>query len=429
MAAALLLSTGSPKAQPKIDEAGVTKKLEKLESDSKDPKKNTKGALWADLGKTYLEAAYVYIPDLFKEQAESMVVALYGKPTEETTEEVGGAVYKKLVYPNVDLYFNKSGNLHIWNIKKKIVDDALVKAGEAFVKSYSLDQSTANTAKVKTGLQNVGDAFKLDAENNFNSQNFTQAAEEFAKASWYQGQKPLEVTDSAAIFNAGFIYDMAEDFTKAEPYLNKALEIGYYNNGDVYYYLFHSYYGQKNLDKARSILLEGVGKFPSNVNIIESLMGLYAETGSDPNEIIPYVMAAIEKEPKNPNLYAGLGRIYDKMGNMPKAIEAFQKADELLPNDFSLNFNLGLMYIKAADAQTEAFNNKTRTSTAEYNADLAKLNEAYEQSLVPLEKAHTLDPKDPSAIELLKNIYFRLRDTKPEYSEQYDKYDALFKSM
>ena len=49
---ALLGSMGLAQAQ-KVNEVALTKKIEKLEADSQDAKKNGKSALWLNLGKTY----------------------------------------------------------------------------------------------------------------------------------------------------------------------------------------------------------------------------------------------------------------------------------------------------------------------------------------------------------------------------------------
>lgn len=63
--------------------------------------------------------------------------------------------------------------------------------------------------------------------------------------------------------------------------LNDALAAGYTDEaGDVYYYLFHSYYGQKDKDaafliKAKDALLAGIEKFPKNEKILDGLMQLY----------------------------------------------------------------------------------------------------------------------------------------------------------
>ena len=64
-----------------------------------------------------------------------------------------------------------------------------------------------------------------------------------------------------------------------------------------------------------------------------------------------------------------------------------------------------------------------------FDEDLAKVNNMYSKALAPLEKAHSLNPKDVSTVELLKNLYFRLRDESPANMDNYKKYNELLQSM
>ena len=54
--------------------------------------------------------------------------------------------------------------------------------------------------------------------------------------------------------------------------------------GNIYFYLFHAYNGQKdssvrvaNLQRAKQVLMEGLAKFPGNTLIIEGLISIYID--------------------------------------------------------------------------------------------------------------------------------------------------------
>lgn len=142
-----------------------------------------------------------------------------------------------------------------------------------------------------------------------------------------------------------------------------------YKGGDTYYYLNICQAGEGKNAEAKETLMEGIKAFPMNTKLVEGLLSVYAATGEDPNTIIPIVEEAIQKDPKNPELYAGLGRVYDKLGQADKSIEAFNHALSLAPEDFGTNFNIGLMLIKQGDAANNILKDKPFTSKKAFDED------------------------------------------------------------
>ena len=391
---ALFAFSGSVNAQEtRFNEEALMKKLTKLEADSKDAKKGAKAATWLELGKVYENAATGLTNGLYV-GLDSMTTELVFPKPERGVETINGVTYSKWSYPDFDVYL-ENGVVSFWSVKK--VD--------------------------------VVDGYKQDASNFFELRQFIPTAEAFAAAFDLQRHPTLNRMDTASCYYAGYIYTLGKKFDLGEKYLKEAIDNGYESEGDAYYYLFHSYYGQKKMDEAKQILLAGVTKYPKNSQILEMLISLYAETGEDPHDIIPYVQKGIENDPNNPELWSGLGRVYDKLGDNQKALEAFGKAVGLTPDDFNANFNYALMVVRSADNMTTEFNGKSFTSREERDAEMAKLNAEYAKALAPLEKAHSINPEEPITVELLKSLYFRLRDESPEMMDNFNKYNELFKSM
>ena len=164
-------------------------------------------------------------------------------------------------------------------------------------------------------------------------------------------------------------------------------------------------------------------------NILEELIYLYTEMKEDPNGIVPYIQTALEADPKNAELWAGLGNVYDNIGKSDEAIKAFEKAREIAPDNFNANFNYALMIIRRADTKTSEFNNADYTSNEQQDAALKELNDIYKSAIDPLEKAHSINAEEPMTIELLKNVYFRLRDASPEMMDKYNKYNDLYQKL
>lgn len=420
--------SGTAFGQSGVNESNLMQKVSKAEAATQDPKKNTKAATWITFGDANYNATIAPISSLYRGLSEIDLIYLMGK-NDQSTDTVSGIPMTKASYDYVDVYLS-NGIVSFWKEKKTINPGGLEKAKDAYMKAYELDKDNAATVKkVQQGLTNVYNWYKQIADNNFTQQNLPVAAAEFAKAYDLLQEGVITAADTTSSFNAGLIYAILKDYPNGEKYLSAALKDGLAKGGDTYYYLNLCYTGEGKNTEAKQVLMDGIKAYPMNSKLVEGLLAVYAATGEDPNEIIPLVNEAIQNDPKNPELYAGLGRVYDKLGQPDKSIEAFKQALALAPDDFATNYNIGLMLIKRGDEANNALNDKMFTSTESLKAEEAAVNAMYAEALAPLEKAHELQPDDITTVELLKNLYFRFRDDNAQYMEKYKHYNELLESM
>lgn len=424
LAVAAIVATAALGQQIKVDREAIEKRIAKSDSDINDPKKSVKAATWVERGNAFYEAAVASSKGVYKGLDTKMAETMFGKPA-KSKRTIGNTEYAELTFPTFVAYA-ANDQILIWSPSLVIEETALAKATEAYEKAYSIDAKQA--AKVKTGLQNVTNTYKEVGENAFNLEDYPTAGDAFRAAYRVQLHPTINEIDTAAIFNAGFLYTVASEWEKGLEALTIARDLGYYNDGEVYYYMFHCYYGMEKYDEAKAILFDGVSKFPGNTRIVEGLIGIYSVAGGDPMEIIPYVKKAVEDDPENPDLWSGLGRIYDKLGESDEAVNAFEKAVSLAPNDFGTNFNVGLLMIKSADEKNKKFSLDPPLSDTEYEAGLQSIKESYMKSLRPLERAHELNPNDLTTIELLRNLTRRYRD-EAGMEEKYNRYQQLFDQL
>ncbi|MBR7183508.1 MAG: hypothetical protein IKD41_05905, partial [Alistipes sp.] len=270
-----------------------------------------------------------------------------------------------------------------------------------------------------------------------------RAIDAFIKAAQLQQHSFYTQVDPKFYFFAGQMSaflgaDNKQYFIDGEKYLDKARELGYVDEtGNLYYYLFHCYYGQRednkeNLVKAKNILLEGIEKFPKNERILDGLMSLYtAEEGvGDPAELVTMIDKFLSETPDNPDLWFGRGRVFYKLKNFDECIASFKKIDELKPNDYDTNFYIGYFYIEKGDEENRIFNTKldSFTSNDEYVSERKKVRAVYMQSIPYLEKAHTLNPENADCAQMLKEVCFMLRDEEG-IMDKYTKYNAIYKKL
>mgnify|MGYP002563626158 CR=1 FL=1 len=246
--------------------------------------------------------------------------------------------------------------------------------------------------------------------------------------------------DPALLYYAGYLRTVdgsnnPASFVQGGEYLSKALDMGYADEeGNIYYYLFHCYYGQKAqdkafLEKAKQALLTGIEKFPKNERILDGLMQLYtSEEGvGDPADLVTLIDSAIADNPENVDLWFGRGRIFYALKNYDESIASFKKVVELKPDLFEGNYYLGVFYTIKADEMNKVMNEKQYSSQAAYDADLKAANAVYMEAIPWFEKAHELKADDFNTLDMLKQLCFRLRD-EPGIQEKYDKYFPLWKA-
>lgn len=439
--AALLLAVPVVQAQ-KVNKDAFLAKIAKSDSDIADAKKNGKAATWLNRGKVFYEAAAEPTKNIYLNSTEGMKAPMIqlavGQPLSTGTEVINKTEYKTMVYPYFTAYLQDDA-LYGWIQTDWVDKDAVAKAFEAYDKAYQIDPKTA--PKVKEGLVQLVNFCKQHALAHYSVAKNRVAADLYAQAYEMECHPALNQPEDQLLYNAGLLmsFDGAanpESFKKGEEYLSRVKEKGYKDeDGRIYYYLFHCYYGQKDADpafilKSKEALLTGQKLFPKNDRIIDGLMQLYTtEKGvGDPAELITIIDGALAESPENIDLWFGRGRVFYALKNYDESIVSFKKVVELQPDMFEGNYYLGVFYAVKGDALNEEMTRKQYNSQSEYDADLAAVNAVYADALPWFEKAHQIKADDVDTVEFLKSICFRLRDEEG-MQEKYNTYNELFKQM
>ena len=417
--AVLLLAVPALQAQ-KVNKSAILAKIEKSDAEIADAKKAEKAATWLNRGKAYYEATVAPTKDIFSNMEAMMMTLALGEPQSKGTETIGNATYETYVYPYFTAYF-ADGKLAAWKETQQVVKEGVAKAFESYSKAYELDPKSA--PKVQAGITQLIDYCTQLGQVSYTARNFAKAGEAFAQAYDMSAHPAVNNADGQLLYNAGVSMTVAgaeqpEAYAKGAEYLKRALDAGYNDEeGNIYYYLFHCYYGQREanpdmLFKGKDALLEGVAKYPKNDLILQGLMQLYTSEKNvgDPADLVALIDNAIASDPTNTDLWFGRGRIFYALKNYDESIASFRKVTELKPDQFEGHFYLGLFYIFKGDDANQKFNEKTFTRQADYDAGLAEVNAIYMQALPILEKALQLKPNDFDTVYNLKQLCFRLRD-------------------
>lgn len=447
---ALMLSTTASFAQ-KVNATAIKEKLAKLDADTEHAKKSLKASTWVARGNGYLDAMTATTKALYIGAEKLTIDLLTGKTiTKSTKKTFGNTEYDVFVYPYFSAYV-ANGKLASWTPKSPIDPKAYNKVIESYNKAMEIDPSGA-AKSVKEGLQQLIDYYKQQGELSLTLFDMVKGADAFMKVADIQKNPAYNKVDPQTLFYAGYMYAMSGNkdksaFTKGEKTLNRAIKEGYEafedadttvvesDRGNIYYYLFHCAYGVKDenpskITDAANYLKAGLAKYPRNERVFEGLLQLYTsdDKAGDPKELLSYIDSNIEANPTNINSWFGRGRIYYALKDYDECIASFQKVTEIDPSIFDGQYYLGLFYMLKGDDFLQTMNKTTYTDQASYDVDVKELSKYYLAAIPAFEKAHELKPTDPSTVEYLKQLCFRLRE-EPGVMEKYTKYNELFKSM
>ncbi len=435
--AAVLLAVPAVEAQ-KVNKSAIVGKLQKSDADIADAKKNAKASTWMNRGKVYYEAAVAPTKDVFVGMETMMLKMTAGEPQSVGQETLAGVAYESWVYPFVTVYV-KDGKVATWTETQTVYEGAGQVAVEAYLKALSMDQKQAE--KVKEGMQQLANYYSQLGNTSLDAARYADAADGYLNAHNILSNPVMgEKQDGTLIYYAGYLRTMdgannPESFVKGAKHLEDALAMNYADDeGHIYYYLFHCYYGQKDADKAfilksKDALLAGIEKFPSNERILEGLMSLYTteEGVGDPQDLVDMLDGQLAQNPTSVDLWFGRGRLFYALKDYEKSIESFQKVAELKPELYEGWFYLGLFYTLRGDQQNNVINEKQYTSQAAYDADLEAVNAIYRQAIPAFEKALEIQPNNVDTLESLKAICFRLRD-EAGMMDKYNKYNEAWKA-
>jgi tetratricopeptide (TPR) repeat protein len=283
---------------------------------------------------------------------------------------------------------------------------------------------------VREGLAKIGSFYLNEAQVIYLPQKRNkEAAISYGKSYDVFSLPVMGRIDTMSAYNAGYISIMEEDFENAAKYLGELEKVGYYKDGDVYYYLYYAYHSLGNEEKANEYMMKGSDKFPAHKELTNLRINLYIQSNRDINEIIAEIDEAIAKDPKNNAYYYYKAMMLEKNNDMEGALAMFKQVLEFTPNDFSANFNTGVLYSRQAEKLRQVLNEIPYKEQERYDKTLKEMESNYLESVKYYEKALEIQPANLDVLEVLKNIYFYFRDKQDGMMSKYETIKAKIDAM
>jgi hypothetical protein len=416
-------ATGTPDANFSI----YKNKLKKSDENKSNEKKNIKPDFWIDRAELMMDIFDLHREYLVQGTQQIHVQLIYGEPNNKETFEKEGSQFEKWTYERVVIIM-KDGLVDDFEEVEKIVEDPLPEALASLKKAEELDVDGKAAKKIKENYIALKAKLERQGIEKFFDEDFEGAHYDFATIYAINQNPKLEgVVDTTLAYYAGMAASRA-DMEKPSDEMKQA-SIKYYevaraNNypePDMYVFLKDKYLAIGDTAGGVKVLEDGMNKYPDNQAIIIELINYYLMNNKE-EAALEYLKIAQEADPTNLSFIFAEGTLYDKTGDQDKALAAYNRCIEIDPNYFNAYYNVGVMYYNQA---VELYKVADTIKTAkEYGEAKDAGDVVLAKSLPYMEKAHEIDPNEPSTLETLKTLYYRLQMNE-KYEEVKTKIEGL----
>lgn len=406
--------------------ADVKKSVEAAEAATQNVKKAVKTATWLKLGQEYVKAYDAPTGNILPGSNKTELTLMMGpeKPVSSEEVTVNNEKYTKDVYADKNLYFNQNGQLVIIEVTKPVYEDALERAVKAYQKAYELDEKHAKDKDVAAAFDYIGQKYVTEAFNKYTFGDVATASKLFEKAADVEALAPLSKIDTSVIYNAGFTAMAAKDNERALKFFKRCYDLGYYyEGGEVFARL-----AEVDTLNTKKYLEEGFSKFPQSQSILIGLINYYLKNNEDPETLFGLLDKAKANEPNNASLFYVEGNIRAQLGQIDKAVVAYEECAKINPEyEYGFIGEGTMFYNRAIELQTKA---QEEIDDAKYMALVKEFEESLKSCIAPFEKAFeiTKDANIKAGIaSYLKNAFYRFREESAENQTKYEKYSEIAK--
>lgn len=312
---------------------------------------------------------------------------------------------------------------------KGLSETPLKVAYEAYLKCMELDLKGKYKKAVKAQMTNLIPDYTNKAVQFYNAEDYSGALNAFEKVLEIENMKMFEAdklpVDTAVIFNAGLAAQKANNLEGAIKYYKQTIDYNY-GGAKAYAYLSKVLTDNGNAEESLTYLHKGFELFPNDAYMLVELINHYL-LGGEPNKAAEYLDKAIALDPENGSYYRAKGTLYEKTKEPAKAKEMYEFAFAKDSTDYISQYNLGVIQLNVAEEARKVANDIM--DQKKYDAALKNLFKLYEEALPYFNKVIEIKPDEENSISTLKELYFKLRNEKPEYMKKYEEFKAKLDNM
>ncbi len=285
--------------------------------------------------------------------------------------------------------------------KQKLYPDRYFVAFESYEKARSLDQNERLNKQLAPKYILLANEFKKMGEKSYKSKQYADALKAFELALKINQSNLLSMpVDTHLVYNAALAAYEADDHDKAILYLAQIEDYNYSTNAT--HLLFSTYLESGDTLSAEKVLAAGINKYEDNESLVLLLVDLHFQT-KNIQAALSVLDTATLSDPSNHVYLFTKGLIYQKTDQYPEAIEAYEQALALAPEELMIHTNIATCYFNiGVEIEEDARQIASNSMVVEQKKRSA---EAFRSSLTWLDKVWEQEPDDQTVLRRLYELY------------------------
>lgn len=285
--------------------------------------------------------------------------------------------------------------------KQKLYPDRYFVAFESYEKARSLDQNGRLDRQLAPRYILLANEFKKMGEKSYKDQKYKDALQAFELAIEINQNEILSMpVDTHLVYNAALAAYEADNHKKAIRYLSQVEDYNYSTNAT--HLLFSTYLESGDTLSAEKLMAAGIKKYEDNENLVLLLADLHFQTKNIQAALNVLDTAALS-DSSNHIFPFTKGLIYQKTDQFPEAIEAYQQALALAPEELMIHTNIATCYFNiGVEIEEHA---RQITSNSKVLEQKKQSAEAFRSSLTWLDKVWEQEPDDQMVLRRLYELY------------------------
>jgi len=306
---------------------------------------------------------------------------------------------------------------------------------ESFYEALNVAEKSRYEREALEGLGNLTPIFSTLGNSYLQQQDYAKAYEPLGallnihETFVAEGENPIyqnEADYNQQRFVVAICATQAGDTPKAKELLTE-LYNEEYQEAAVYSSLFELLMNEDNTEMALEVLDKGKALFPDDNTILFARINYYIQ--NDELELLEEsLMQAVNAEPENASVHSALANVYMKIYNRMideegydekeatryrnMAIEYYDKAIALDPDDFEPYYSVGSIYFNEAAVITQQMSELgiEKPDQIMYDSLKVESEKLFEKALPYFKKAESLNPNDINSLIALREIFARTNE-------------------